>query len=553
MSVTAASGFVASGVRAGIRRSGLDLALVRSVTPAVGAAVWTTNRVLAAPVVVSKRHLERAEPQAVVVNAGVANAATGPGGVADAEATAAEAADALGLSRRAGGRPLDGRDRRAAADGASARRRARRRFAPRRGCGTARRAGDSHDGSRAEGGARHRGRLRRRRDGEGRGDDPSPARDDARRRHDGLPARGRRGVSVPARRSRRELQPHLGGRRLLDERRCRPARERGQRRRRGHLLATRRSPRLSTTSVRRWRARSSPTERERRCSSRSTSRAPHSDAEAEAVARRIATSPLVKTAAFGRRSELGPCPRCGGFGAVERRLRAPRPRSPHGRVRRRRRVTSAAGRPARRRSWEVRRSPIELDLGLGTGRALVSRLRPDVRLRPPQRGVHDVSRVVVKLGGAGRGDVARARPRRHAAGDEVVVVHGAGPQITAELEARGIPVAFVGGRRVTDADGARGRARVVSSPSEPSSARRSARSPSISSATRSASRPCRVRGARPRRRPAARAGLPPSRMRSATGRHPGRRLRSRSGRSTSTRTRRRAALAAGSAPTASSS
>jgi len=98
MSVTAASGFVASGVRAGIRRSGLDLALVRSVTPAVGAAVWTTNRVLAAPVVVSKRHLERAEPQAVVVNAGVANAATGPGGVADAEATAAEAADALGLT-----------------------------------------------------------------------------------------------------------------------------------------------------------------------------------------------------------------------------------------------------------------------------------------------------------------------------------------------------------------------------------------------------------------------------------------------------------------------
>jgi hypothetical protein len=39
MSVTAASGFVASGVRAGIRRSGLDLAIVRSVTPAVGAAV----------------------------------------------------------------------------------------------------------------------------------------------------------------------------------------------------------------------------------------------------------------------------------------------------------------------------------------------------------------------------------------------------------------------------------------------------------------------------------------------------------------------------------
>jgi glutamate N-acetyltransferase/amino-acid N-acetyltransferase len=63
----------------------------------VGGAVWTTNRVLAAPVVVSKRHLEAAEPQAVVINAGVANAATGETGVADAERTAVEAADALAL------------------------------------------------------------------------------------------------------------------------------------------------------------------------------------------------------------------------------------------------------------------------------------------------------------------------------------------------------------------------------------------------------------------------------------------------------------------------
>lgn len=97
MSVTAASGFVASGVHAGIRRSGPDLAIVRSTAPAVGAAVWTTNRVLAAPVVVSKRHLAVAEPQAVVINAGSANAATGASGIADAEQTAAEAATALEL------------------------------------------------------------------------------------------------------------------------------------------------------------------------------------------------------------------------------------------------------------------------------------------------------------------------------------------------------------------------------------------------------------------------------------------------------------------------
>jgi glutamate N-acetyltransferase/amino-acid N-acetyltransferase len=98
MSITAAKGFVASGVAAGIRRAGLDLALVRSTEPAVGAAMWTANRVQAAPVLVSKRHLERAQPQAVVVNAGVANAATGAQGEADAVATAEAVAAALGIA-----------------------------------------------------------------------------------------------------------------------------------------------------------------------------------------------------------------------------------------------------------------------------------------------------------------------------------------------------------------------------------------------------------------------------------------------------------------------
>ena len=97
MSVTAARGFVANGVRAGIRRSGLDLALVRSLPAAVGGAVWTMNRVQAAPVTVSRRHLEVAEPQAVVVNSGVANAATGERGISDANDTALEVAAALGI------------------------------------------------------------------------------------------------------------------------------------------------------------------------------------------------------------------------------------------------------------------------------------------------------------------------------------------------------------------------------------------------------------------------------------------------------------------------
>ena len=98
MSVTAARGFAAAGVSAGIRPSGRpDVALVRSLVPAVGAAMWTLNRVQAAPVVVSRRHLELAEPQAVVVNAGVANAATGAGGEDDARETAAHVASLLGL------------------------------------------------------------------------------------------------------------------------------------------------------------------------------------------------------------------------------------------------------------------------------------------------------------------------------------------------------------------------------------------------------------------------------------------------------------------------
>jgi glutamate N-acetyltransferase/amino-acid N-acetyltransferase len=97
MSVTAAAAFEACGVECGIRRSRRDLALVRSVVPAVGAGMFTTNRVQAAPVVVSRAHLAAAAPQAVVVNSGVANAATGERGQIDALATASETARLLDL------------------------------------------------------------------------------------------------------------------------------------------------------------------------------------------------------------------------------------------------------------------------------------------------------------------------------------------------------------------------------------------------------------------------------------------------------------------------
>jgi glutamate N-acetyltransferase/amino-acid N-acetyltransferase len=96
--VTAAKSFVASGVHCGIRKKDrLDLSLVRSLEPATGAGMFTSNRMLAAPVILCREHLELAQPQAVVTTSGVANAATGERGLLDARATAAETARVLGL------------------------------------------------------------------------------------------------------------------------------------------------------------------------------------------------------------------------------------------------------------------------------------------------------------------------------------------------------------------------------------------------------------------------------------------------------------------------
>ena len=97
--MTAPKGFVASGVHCGIRKNERrDLALVRSLEPATGAGMFTINRVQAAPVVVCKEHLAGAQPQAVVVNSGNANAATGAAGIAHSRATAATAAQVLGVA-----------------------------------------------------------------------------------------------------------------------------------------------------------------------------------------------------------------------------------------------------------------------------------------------------------------------------------------------------------------------------------------------------------------------------------------------------------------------
>jgi acetylglutamate kinase len=64
-----------------------------------------------------------------------------------------------------------------------------------------------------------------------------------------------------------------------------------------------------------------------------------------------------------------------------------------------------------------------------------------------------MSIVVLKVGGASTGGVAEAVAALRAAGDAVCVVHGAGPQISLEMERRGLEVQFVGGRRITTAAG----------------------------------------------------------------------------------------------------
>lgn len=98
--VTTPRGFLAAGIHAGIKAKpgALDLALLVSEQPAVGAAVFTTNKAQAAPVVVSREHLERSGGaiRAVVVNSGCANACTGEVGIADARAMAAETAALIG-------------------------------------------------------------------------------------------------------------------------------------------------------------------------------------------------------------------------------------------------------------------------------------------------------------------------------------------------------------------------------------------------------------------------------------------------------------------------
>lgn len=99
MSVTAASGFVAAGVSAGLKSSGsLDVALVVNQGPDYSAAgVFTRNRVKAAPVLWSQQVLAAGVVRAVALNSGGANACTGPDGFLDTHRTAEHVAELVGI------------------------------------------------------------------------------------------------------------------------------------------------------------------------------------------------------------------------------------------------------------------------------------------------------------------------------------------------------------------------------------------------------------------------------------------------------------------------
>ena len=99
MSVTAAGGFRAAGVAAGLKLSGgRDVALVVNDGPSdVAAAVFTRNRVQAAPVLWSRQAIADGRLRAVVLNSGGANACTGPAGFADTHPTAECVATALDI------------------------------------------------------------------------------------------------------------------------------------------------------------------------------------------------------------------------------------------------------------------------------------------------------------------------------------------------------------------------------------------------------------------------------------------------------------------------
>jgi glutamate N-acetyltransferase/amino-acid N-acetyltransferase len=96
--ITAPKGFTSASLHCGIKKTGaLDLTVIAAIEPVAAAGIFTTNLAQAAPVLLSKKHLQQSSglARAVVINSGCANACTGTQGYADAETMASETATGL--------------------------------------------------------------------------------------------------------------------------------------------------------------------------------------------------------------------------------------------------------------------------------------------------------------------------------------------------------------------------------------------------------------------------------------------------------------------------
>ncbi len=96
--ITAITGFLASGIYAGIKKvEKKDLALIFSEKPCAAAGLFTKNEVKGAPVIISQRNIKNGIGQAIIANSGNSNACTGKQGIKDAEEMAALTAKAFNI------------------------------------------------------------------------------------------------------------------------------------------------------------------------------------------------------------------------------------------------------------------------------------------------------------------------------------------------------------------------------------------------------------------------------------------------------------------------
>ena len=451
MSVTAPKGFVASGIAAGIRRDGrADLAIVRSVPHTTGGAMFTRNRVQAACVQVSRDHISLADPQAVVVNSGCANAATGERGKIDALATAAEAARLL---------DVDLEEVLVLSTGVIGARLPIHKLLP--GLADAVAALAENGGHNAAGAIMTTDTYAKETVISGPGfvvggmakgsgmihpelatmlavlttdyplapgesiDYLRPAVDPTFNAIsvDGEPSTNDTVVLLANGASGVERTPETDaafGVALLAACDDLPRQVVAD----GEGITV-----LAEINVR------------GRCKRRAGEgdRAPDRDVAAR------------ENCALRPRRQLGPSADGGRVGALERRLRRDRrqpgdpPLQRHGRARPGRTEWRRTGCRGAELHDRARSRPRQRE-------RRVSHQRPLLRLRQDQRGLPVVSRIVVKVGGAVAGASAGA-VLELAETNEVCVVHGAGPQISAEMTRAGIPVEFIGGRRVTSEAG----------------------------------------------------------------------------------------------------